>query len=199
MWVGRLAACYAGALLATACGLAAPPALPDAGVMSAQAGGIAPAPDPDPDAAAVYAAILDSLPGPIIVLQDSTARHTLSAVLLDGFRPHLGSDSTASKALLLSFNEANRSSRALPGGITWPRPVHVVGVGKNPDWEDFSARFPGAMGWYAVSAVGYASNRTLAIVHVDHLCGRCSEGRLMLLRREGGTWRVISTDGTWIA
>lgn len=41
--------------------------------------------------------------------------------------------------------------------------------------------------------------RKTAVVHVERACNLCRAGFFVLLRRDGGAWRVVSIRDTWNA
>jgi hypothetical protein len=68
-------------------------------------------------------------------------------------------------------------------------------------WRAFHKRYPDSSGLITLSRVGFNAARTQAVLSVDRNCGgRCADGTIILLARDAsGRWRVVHTQGTWMA
>jgi len=65
---------------------------------------------------------------------------------------------------------------------------------------DFEARFPNNFGFFVVSHVGMNSNKTEALLYVDHFCGGlCGGGAYVLMRKIDGVWHVVDRHVTWVS
>ena len=68
-------------------------------------------------------------------------------------------------------------------------------------WEDFYKAYPNSSGVTSLSAVGFNSDKTLAIVYMGNSCGGlCGFGTYRLLKKTMGVWTEIEWHGaicTW--
>lgn len=72
--------------------------------------------------------------------------------------------------------------------------------GKNVDqaWRSFDQKFPGSSGIINVSSVGFNRNRTQALIDTSWKCGSaCGGGKMVLLTKNNGQWKVTSTLKVW--
>jgi hypothetical protein len=65
-------------------------------------------------------------------------------------------------------------------------------------WDSFYERYPSSRGgFYWFSAVGFDSQRTHAIVEMNHVCGTaCGGGYPQFFEKIGGKWREVSVNAT---
>ena len=64
----------------------------------------------------------------------------------------------------------------------------------------FQQTFPGASGIISLSHAGFDSSLHEAIVSTSFVCGGlCGTGRLYILRKIGGRWKVIGNSITWVS
>jgi hypothetical protein len=64
---------------------------------------------------------------------------------------------------------------------------------------EFDKRFPGALGTIGLGAVGFNSDRTEALFHINHYCGLCGGGRYVLMKKTNGNWKVAAEHYTWVS
>lgn len=63
-------------------------------------------------------------------------------------------------------------------------------------WAEFNRVYPGAGGYIQVSAVGFDTSKTHAMVYMAHVCGSlCGGGVHHLLEKVGGAWREARVEG----
>lgn len=68
--------------------------------------------------------------------------------------------------------------------------------GVEKGWREFYERFPMSRGYSLVSAVGFNSDKTQALVYFGHHCGGlCGFGRFYLLEKKDGKWQVAPIVG----
>ena len=67
-------------------------------------------------------------------------------------------------------------------------------------WQEFYHRYPDSKGFLQVSKPVFSDDRQTALIYVTHSCGGlCGTGWVMLLSREGGTWRIADKQMLWIS
>jgi hypothetical protein len=74
--------------------------------------------------------------------------------------------------------------------------------GSNPDkfWSGFYNKYPGARGTISLHSIGYGAKGTIAVLIVDQGCGSlCGGGYNIVVKREGGRWRVLAIQQTWVS
>jgi hypothetical protein len=65
-------------------------------------------------------------------------------------------------------------------------------------WQTFYGRHPSYQGWIEVSAVGFNSDKTIAVVYVGYQCGEeCAGGEFKALEKKNGTWQLLTGHGRW--
>src|ERR1051326_5503885 len=63
-------------------------------------------------------------------------------------------------------------------------------------WQAFSKLYPESGGWIAMSAVGFNSDKTVAVVYMGHSCGmRCGGGEFHVLQKKDGKWVPLAWKG----
>lgn len=67
------------------------------------------------------------------------------------------------------------------------------------DWARWEALFPGNSGYFVLSTVGFNSDQTQALLHVDHICGLCGHGGYVLLRKVNGRWVIETEASSWVS
>ncbi len=167
--------------------------------------------------AAVYRAVLDSMfiprrPNRItqLVILDSTStlrRENLVPDVFRGLYQLAGVDSAAIDDFA-TRNLAAHSLKYLPTlGLTFPivlvpRESLRTLPREDPDkyWDAFYKRYPGSSGSISFSAIGYGANGNTALLMVDQGCGSlCGAGHNVVVKREGGRWRIITFQQTWVS
>ncbi len=94
----------------------------------------------------------------------------------------------------------------LPRDLDLGRPIDWFG---KPDWNrldppaswpGFDAKFPDSGGWFIFSPVGFSTDGTEALVHIQRNGGpRDAEGTLVLLDRKHGRWVVRKKAHTTVS
>ena len=63
-------------------------------------------------------------------------------------------------------------------------------------WKTFYERHPDSGGWIELSAVGFNSSKTIAVVYAGHSCGGlCGGGTFHILQKVNGTWITLQLKG----
>jgi hypothetical protein len=77
----------------------------------------------------------------------------------------------------------------------------INGVFKNEmGWAGLKKAFPGLIGYFAFSKVGFNKEKTEALIYTEFWCGnQCGEGAYWLLKRKNNNWFVEQKVGTWIS
>jgi hypothetical protein len=67
-------------------------------------------------------------------------------------------------------------------------------------WKRFTARFGDALGVASFTRIGYNKARNEALLEMGFGCGSlCGEGRIVMLRKNQGVWRVVYMKLTWVS
>jgi hypothetical protein len=71
---------------------------------------------------------------------------------------------------------------------------------KQPDgWKAFYDKYPGSVGYVSLSRVGFSMEMNQAVVYVAHWCGGlCGKGKLVLLQKQNGVWKITKEMLLWI-
>jgi hypothetical protein len=152
------------------------------------------------DESGVYAAVLENLAfvgREVTVIGDST-------VAIAAQDPSLQRELPVE--LRAGFMAANQAPRSL-AGVSFPSGFALAPSlgGRRMDdqeayWNTFFERYPRSNGWIHVSAIGYSSDLSRAVVYVSHQCpGLCGSGDMLILRRDGPAWRVEQLIPVWIS
>lgn len=68
--------------------------------------------------------------------------------------------------------------------------------GGRDGWEAFYERHPDSGGWMELSAVGFNTSKTIAVVYAGHHCGwLCGGGTFHVLRKTNGRWLPLQLKG----
>jgi hypothetical protein len=63
-------------------------------------------------------------------------------------------------------------------------------------WEGFRDSFPDSSGYLILSGVGFNSDKTIALVYVEHRCGNmCGGARYYVLEKQNGQWAKCKPKG----
>jgi hypothetical protein len=102
------------------------------------------------------------------------------------------------KPVVDDFAEQNSRPRTLQAGFDVGRDYMLVPskeieaefIGAKPgDWSTFYAHYPNSGGFIELSAVGFDSTKTRAIVYGAHHCGGlCGKGAYHLMEKIDGQW-----------
>jgi hypothetical protein len=72
------------------------------------------------------------------------------------------------------------------------------GVVSKDAWKEFQQRHPTYQGWIEVSAVGFNSDKTIAIVYLGYHCReQCEGGEFKALEKKDGKWQLLTGRGHW--
>src|SRR5262245_49864995 len=67
-------------------------------------------------------------------------------------------------------------------------------------WEKFYERYPDSRGWIDLSAVGFNSDKTVAVVYMGHHCGSlCGGGGFHVLQKKNDKWVPLVWKGSTCA
>jgi len=70
-------------------------------------------------------------------------------------------------------------------------------VFEHGDWEKFGKQYPDSGGWIELSAVGFNTDKTVAVVYMGHHCGMlCGGGGFHVLQKKDGKWEPLKWNGT---
>jgi hypothetical protein len=74
----------------------------------------------------------------------------------------------------------------------------------NPDfdeaWKAFYKRYPASNGYIALSRVGFNPAKDQALVYMAWMCNsRCGEGKLVLMGKQDGNWKVEKQHLMWVS
>lgn len=65
------------------------------------------------------------------------------------------------------------------------------------DWKTFYDRYPDSGGWIELSAVGFNTEKTVAVVYIGHNCGvLCGGGHFHVLQKREGKWQPLKWKGS---
>ena len=154
----------------------------------------------DPEAYAVYAAVLPAGP-------DAKRRQpTRYVVRRESVRCTLTGEpeDPAWRPVIANYATANAQLRVLREGFSLGRPYTVVPqaeiealfVPVEQGWARFFERYAGVQGYDAMSAVGFDTAKTLAVVSVENHCHYlCGHGRTVFLRKTSGAWQPTAVPG----
>jgi len=160
--------------------------------------------DPETEAYLVYSAVFRAkyLNANVeqIVIQDQTGLPDWENDMkrLD----HIQEAFAVERDILDDFSAQNKSPRSLKDDFDFS--VEVVLVGQEElqrtDWETFYDTYPTSPGWVELSAVGFSSDMSQALVYVGnptyYLAGA---GFVYLLERQNGTWVVVNEVMMWVS
>jgi hypothetical protein len=98
------------------------------------------------------------------------------------------------------YRRKNEVSISLEPRFQLPRPYEVVTVGElDRDGKMELAGANGAIGIYELSAVGFSSDMTIAIVYVGLDCPRCGRWALHILKKTSGKWYEVAEGCNWLS
>jgi hypothetical protein len=116
----------------------------------------------------------------------------LSSETVDDFRSRLGKCLPLERKLTLT----------VPYVLVDANDLATV-FGKRRDdsaWDLFEQKYPGSPGVISFSAVGFNRNFTQALVQTNMVCGTlCGSGTMVLLLKQGRTWRVTKKVPIWVS
>ena len=161
-------------------------------------------------AARVIAALLGSVhrdaADSMLVVRDSTLRFTLPArptmsrwrASYDSFPERLVRALARESERVRSIHKVPLPRRFHPLSTAEQRAIFAGGVDRG--WREFERRFPGVRAFYQFSPVVFNADSSEALIYYHYHCGGlCGGGSLVLVRREGATWRVRQILQFWIS
>jgi hypothetical protein len=165
-----------------------------------------PGPYEDPDAYEVYSAVLS---------RNGQWQDSKSLLILQNIPPKewpigmpqgaLQGDGEFTKrfeGIFKSFEQANREPLLLQYHFAVPKRYQIVSASESEaafhrpapnaivdGWEGFRQSFPDSGGYVILSAVGFNSEKTIALVYIDYRCGGlCGSSRYYTLEKRDGRW-----------
>ena len=106
---------------------------------------------------------------------------------------------------IANFIEVNKEPWLLQKAIPMDQPYEFVfekeieGVFSNgvAGWKSFYEKYPDSGGYNELSAVGFNSDKTVAVVYVAHFCGGlCGGGGFHVLEKKEGKWQPLKWKGS---
>jgi hypothetical protein len=108
-----------------------------------------------------------------------------------------------------SFEGANQQEALLECAFTIQKPHKMVSKAElhaafrhlplsatSDGWEGFRDSYPDSSGYLILSGVGFNSDKTIALVYVEHRCGNmCGGSRYYLLEKRNGQWSKCKPNG----
>ncbi len=166
-----------------------------------------PLPYIDPDAYDVYSAIVPTLPiyqsaGTVVVQRETAPNNDLGTPrqCLHGDKQF--QDDYAE--VFDDYEQENRSAKLLEPNFDFDKPFDFISIddfvrpaatrGRTGNaWGAFFHRFPDSGGYVVVSAVGFNSEKTAAVLYVGRKCGPdCGGGSYHLMENRDGKWQELS-------
>jgi hypothetical protein len=164
----------------------------------------------DRDELAVMALVVDSVlaqpDAPFLVMADSTSASHLGAEQLGNFVPAL--DPAARAELIADFAEKNAASVPTPAAIPASSVIRISNISHifagegdfGAKWDAFFTRFAPARSYSTISRVGFDAARRNAVIATGTVCGGlCGQGRLIVLQKTDGGWRIARRVNTWVS
>jgi hypothetical protein len=162
----------------------------------------------DPDAYAVYSAVIPSE-------WAVTAAHAKNLVIAretTGYKICLKPDNNTAEIIgpaIENYEAQNRESWMLEPKIETHIPFKLLNSSEvkeafeNSGWEGFYRNYPDSGGIIELSAVGFNSDKTIAVVYVGHSCGMlCGGGSFHVLEKKNGNWTPLKWNGlscSWVS
>ena len=172
----------------------------------------------DPDAYAVYSVVFTPEPDEKpakqrrLIIRAGTSDYPRYSNEPDECLKPDDANETRLRPLINAYRDANKSMSVLQRKFSLPFEYELVPSDvidgffktKGPGgWADFYKRFPGSGGYVEMSAVGFNSDKTLALLYAGHSCGGlCGGGAYHLLKKVDGKWTEINWPGTtctWVS
>ena len=172
----------------------------------------------DPEAYAIYSVILTPEPSAKIhkqrrwVINEETADYPSYGEDDDSCLKPLPENEALLRPLIDAYRKANKTPSILEKKIVIPVQYEIVPKAtiygffdKNGPggWTNFNKRFPNSGGYIELSAVGFNSDKTMALVYSGHSCGGlCGGGGYFFLKKVNGKWTEANWPGqtcTWVS
>jgi hypothetical protein len=69
-------------------------------------------------------------------------------------------------------------------------------VSEQGGWEKFDEQYPDSGGWIELSAVGFNTDKKVAVVYMGYHCGwMCGKGKFHVLHKKDGKWAPLEWNG----
>ena len=169
----------------------------------------------DKDAYDVYSVLLarelqsDNLKAKLVIEIESTDYPQFGGSQSDCLIPAEG-EKAMYDPVVAAYREANKRkwllqpkfAASIPYQLVSASSVKEIFAKKGVDgWKDFYKKYPNSGGVTSLSAVGFSSDKTIAIVYMGNSCGGlCGGGTYHLLKKTKGVWTKIDWHGaicTW--
>ena len=158
----------------------------------------------DKDAYLIYAMLLESTESPSPVIQAETESWSAATDEGTGIRGNKAFVKVWGIALR-DFARQYRNPRLLTQTVPIEAAYELVSKQKVLDggWDMFYKLHPSSGGFFTFSAVGFDSQKTHAIVQMNHRCGLlCGYGKPHFFEKKDGKWREVSVDASvtvWVS
>jgi hypothetical protein len=165
----------------------------------------------DPEAYAVYKALFEEKTENKRVKSESDLAFKIETKAQEACAAHeISSDPRAAEAVSdfsvrnaqpLSLNQNSLKFGRTMQFVSQPELQAVFAKGVGQGWKSFRAKYPNLHGYQEVSAVGFNSDKTFAILYSAVHCGEvCGVGGFTTLRKTQGAWRRDPTRScSWIS
>jgi len=98
------------------------------------------------------------------------------------------------------YRRKNEVSVTLEPKLNLPKPYVLVPVSRlSSDKRVELAEQNGAYGVYELSAVGFSSDMTIAIVYIGFDCPLCGRWAVHVLRKTNGKWQEVAVGCSWLS
>jgi hypothetical protein len=143
----------------------------------------------------------------LVVIANPTSGGNRSKDMADYFLQQL---SPLSQATYDDYLERNSKPYTLSNSFTLKEKYVLVEYREveklfdNPDldeaWKEFYRRFPASNGYIVLSRVGFNHEKDQALVYMAWMCkSLCGEGKLMLMSKRDGKWKVEKHYTVWVS
>jgi len=117
-------------------------------------------------------------------------------------RPEVDSENIIGQAIS-EYVKLNEKTWLLQQQLNVEKPYRFItsddlkSVFEHGDWEKFGKQYPDSGGWIELSAVGFNTDKTVAVVYMGHHCGMlCGGGGFHVLQKKDGKWEPLKWNGT---
>jgi hypothetical protein len=106
---------------------------------------------------------------------------------------------------IANFLEVNKKSWVLEKAIPMDQPYEFVFAEELKaifsegieGWKSFYQKYPDSGGYNLLSAVGFNSDKTVAVVYIAHWCGGlCGGGEFEVLQKKNDKWQTMEWKGS---
>jgi hypothetical protein len=155
----------------------------------------------DADAYEVYSTIIPS-EWPLLVAHSKTLVITSST---KGYKMCLSPEQESAEIIgpaISDYVRLNEKTWLLQQKFSLERPYRMLSsdeskaIFKEGGWEDFYRQYPDSGGMIELSAVGFNTDKTVAVVYMGHSCGMlCGGGGFHVLQKKDGKWIPLKWRG----